>query len=260
MFKQDFSIHTHTSFSDGCNSPEEMIIAAQNTGFKTLGISDHFYAIEHDLPKYIKNIRSAQAKYGINVLVGAEIDRPTPSMLEKLYKIKRTYGFDYFIAALHTVPFQGAEYYVGNNQFTNIIQCDEYQKQYWTLLSELSSDVFDIIAHLDLIKISGVKTEHRFTEEIKRALSLFKKNNQIVEINTKFSLTENQPSDTILAQIAKLGIPIIFSSDAHINNKIGYRFNEEIIRTTQSVPLLKHINTTETFIKFLNQRKNLCSR
>lgn len=216
-------------------------------GFKTLGISDHFYAIEHNLPNYI---RTAQIKYDITVLIGVEIDRPNPSMLDKLYKIKRLYGFDYFIAALHTVPFQNTEYYVGNKQYINITQTYEYQERYWSLLSELACDVFDVIAHMDLIKISGVKTEPLFVEKIQEALSSFKQHNQIVEINTKFSLEENQPSDTILEQISKLDIPVIFSSGAHISNKIGYRFNEERLRTTQSIPLLRHINTIKSLLDF----------
>ena len=39
---QNFSLHTHTIGFDGKNTVEEMVRAAQNIGFKKLGISNHF--------------------------------------------------------------------------------------------------------------------------------------------------------------------------------------------------------------------------
>ena len=41
MIKQDF--HVHTTYSDGNNSPEEMILAAIDKGMAKIGISDHSY-------------------------------------------------------------------------------------------------------------------------------------------------------------------------------------------------------------------------
>ncbi|MDO4207467.1 MAG: PHP domain-containing protein, partial [Lachnospiraceae bacterium] len=41
MTKQDF--HVHTTYSDGDNSPEEMILAAIDKGMTKIGISDHSY-------------------------------------------------------------------------------------------------------------------------------------------------------------------------------------------------------------------------
>ena len=38
-----FDLHTHTTFSDGRNSPEEMVLSAIGMGMSTLGISDHSY-------------------------------------------------------------------------------------------------------------------------------------------------------------------------------------------------------------------------
>ena len=35
--------HVHTTFSDGENTPEEMVLAAIKKGLKEIGISDHSY-------------------------------------------------------------------------------------------------------------------------------------------------------------------------------------------------------------------------
>ncbi len=38
---QNFSLHTHTTFSDGRNSISEMVEQAKKLGWKAIGISDH---------------------------------------------------------------------------------------------------------------------------------------------------------------------------------------------------------------------------
>ena len=42
MIREDF--HTHTTYSDGKGSPEEMIRAALRAGMRRIGFSDHSYA------------------------------------------------------------------------------------------------------------------------------------------------------------------------------------------------------------------------
>ena len=44
-----FDLHTHTFFSsDACNSPEEMIEAAQRRGLSGIAITDHNTCEAHD--------------------------------------------------------------------------------------------------------------------------------------------------------------------------------------------------------------------
>ena len=42
-----FNYHTHTTFSDGKNTPEEIVNFAIEKGLKALGFSDHAFT-EHD--------------------------------------------------------------------------------------------------------------------------------------------------------------------------------------------------------------------
>ena len=48
---QDFTLHCHTTFSDGKNTLEEMVVAAKKKGFGKIGISDHLI--------FHKNIRQS---------------------------------------------------------------------------------------------------------------------------------------------------------------------------------------------------------
>jgi predicted metal-dependent phosphoesterase TrpH len=60
-------LHTHTSYSDGFYTPEELIGKAKNAGIDIIGISDH------DNVKGISEAVEAGKKVGIEVIPGLEI-------------------------------------------------------------------------------------------------------------------------------------------------------------------------------------------
>ena len=82
MKKQD--LHTHTTYSDGKNTPEEMVLAAVCAGLDAIGISDHAYtAIDESycikkekISAYVAEISALKEKYKgkIEVLCGIEQD------------------------------------------------------------------------------------------------------------------------------------------------------------------------------------------
>jgi len=87
------NLHTHTTYSDGQNTPEELIRKAGTAGLEVIGISDHgFYnqtrhLDEKSLPRYIEFLRLlGKGIPGIEVKIGLEINtaRPTGIDPEKL--------------------------------------------------------------------------------------------------------------------------------------------------------------------------------
>jgi HisJ family histidinol phosphate phosphatase len=74
-------LHNHTTWSDGDDSPEEIIENAIKNGIALLGISDHYAtskcnSVEPDrLISYIEDITNLKEKYKdkINILIGIEI-------------------------------------------------------------------------------------------------------------------------------------------------------------------------------------------
>ena len=77
---EKINLHTHTSFCDGKNSPEEMILSAIQKGFTALGFSGHslfpFARSWHIAPRefslYEKEILRLKEKYSsqIQILLG----------------------------------------------------------------------------------------------------------------------------------------------------------------------------------------------
>ncbi len=66
--------HTHTTFSDGRNSVEENVRAAEAAGIECVAITDHFNGDEHraTLPRRIEAVRMADAESPIKVIMGLE--------------------------------------------------------------------------------------------------------------------------------------------------------------------------------------------
>lgn len=48
---QNFSYHTHTVFSDGHNTIEEMLDRAEELGWREIGISDHLIVHQKYYPQ-----------------------------------------------------------------------------------------------------------------------------------------------------------------------------------------------------------------
>lgn len=76
------NLHTHTTFCDGKNSPEEMVLSAISKGFSVLGFSGHGYTsydlsyCMKDMGGYISTVNMLKEKYKdkIEIYLGVEED------------------------------------------------------------------------------------------------------------------------------------------------------------------------------------------
>ena len=135
------------------------------------------------------------------------------------------YDFDYIIGSVHKVnkwPVDHPDYKDAYNDW-NI---KHLYKEYFSIVeSMVKSELFDIIGHIDLIKIFDNKLpENDIDEIIKNLLLIIKENNIVVEINTNgFNKPVNEfyPSDHILEKIIEMNIPVTFGSDAHNSDRVG---------------------------------------
>ena len=96
------NLHTHTTYCDGKNSPEEMVLDAISAGFDVLGFSGHSYTSfdesycmsREQTQAYQAEIRALAEKYKnrIRILCGIEQDR---------YGDDEPDGYDYAIGSVH---------------------------------------------------------------------------------------------------------------------------------------------------------------
>ena len=236
-------LHMHTTFSDGKNTPEEMVQEAIRKGLDTVGISDHCpgdpsgMSLE-DTAGYRAEIDRLKQKYAgqIRVLCGMEQDMLT-----------KDFGkYDYTIGSVHwlTMPDghhisvdwtpeklrEGAAKYFGGDMIA-------LAEAYYETVSRVA-DVTgcDIIGHFDLVtKFTetdpAIDTrDPRYVQAWQRAADILLKTGKPFEINmgamARGYRTEPYPAKDIRDYIRAHGGKLIMSSDAHAKENITYGFKE----------------------------------
>jgi DNA polymerase (family 10) len=99
--------HCHTVWSDGQNTVEEMVLAAQARGYRYLGISDHSHSLgvanglsRERLLEQAEEIRSVSNALGFPVLRGSEVEVRRDGSLD--FDDQTLHGLDAVIASTHS--------------------------------------------------------------------------------------------------------------------------------------------------------------
>lgn len=101
-------VHTHSTYSDGRNTIEEMAAAAQALGYEYLALSDHSEKLKiargvsrEDLLKKIKHIEGLNKKLkGFRILCGSEVEIDSDGNLD--YNEDTLARLDFVIASVHS--------------------------------------------------------------------------------------------------------------------------------------------------------------
>lgn len=256
MILSDF--HTHTTFSDGKNSAEEMVLHAISMGLKTIGISDHasgdndYSMKKEDILPYRAEIARLKERYSgrIEILCGIELDADGIDAAE---------AYDYAIASVHHMT-------VGDRDFCIDLSVEETRRMiqegfggdfdslaeayYEKLTAYALRSGANIVGHFDLLtKFSEVGVPFdaespRYQAAWRSALSALG-NKLVFEINTgaisRGYRSEPYPTSPILTELQKMGGKVLLSGDAHQTESLCAHFDEAQKR------LLAHGFTTAGF-------------
>jgi len=241
-------LHNHTPL---CNHAEgqmhEYIQKAIDSSTKYLGFSDHApmdfdpeYRMKFEqMKEYEEEVLQNREKYKgkIEILLGYEVDYLQGHIDKRVLNA----DVDYLIGSVHFLEGWGFDNpeFIGEWESQDIDEI--WQKYFDTIEAMAKSKLFDIVGHLDLIKVFKFMPNGEITLMAKNALESIKKSDMVLELNVagyRKDVKESYPSKTLLREAFKLGIPITFGSDAHKPEQVGL-FNSEI--TT----LAKEIGYTE---------------
>ena len=256
MILSDF--HTHTRFSDGKNTPEEMVLHAISMGLSSIGISDHAsgdndYSMKKEgiLP-YRAEIARLKEKYEgqIEILCGIELDADG---------IDKAEYYDYAIASVHHMTVSGKEYCIdlSVDETRRMLKegfggdFDSLAEAYYEKLTEYAlCSGANIVGHFDLLtKFSEVgipfdSESPRYRAAWRAALSALA-DKLVFEINTgaisRGYRTAPYPAPPILTELQALGGKVLLSGDAHSTSAICAHFDDAQKR------LLAHGFTTAGF-------------
>ena len=144
---------------------------------------------------------------------------------------------DYLIGSVHFLEGWGFDNpeFIGRWEEQDI---DEIWQKYFDTIEEMAkSNLFDIVGHLDLIKVFKFMPKGDIILMAKNALEAIKASNMVIELNIagyRKDVQEPYPSKELLKEAYALEIPITFGSDAHKPEQVAL-FNSEIITLAKEV-------------------------
>ena len=238
--------HVHTTYCDGINTPEEIILAAIDKGMSGLGFSGHSYTpfdtdycmtLENEA-LYFKEINFLKDKYRdkIKIYCGIEQDYYSPPI---------SYPYDYVIGSVHYIKCKNKYITIDLSEDILVTAVSEFwsgdfyalaEKYFETVTQMVKKTKPDIIGHFDIVtkfnegnKLFSEKNE-RFVKAYKKAV------NEIIPYNIPFEINTGvvsrgyksvpYPSTEIIEYIKSCGGRFVLSSDSHSKDTLCFDFEK----------------------------------
>ena len=237
--------HTHTTYCDGADTPEELVLEAIRLGCPEIGFSGHSHLREDacsmseaDTLAYCREVTRLKETYADRIAVRLGIEQDIFSEIDRSL-------FDYVIGAVHYVEKEGALFAVDDGRETLISTVntafggDFYAcaEAYYELVGSLYERTgCNVIAHFDLITKYNEgnalfdSKDPRYLAAADRALERLMACPVLLEVNTgamaRGYRTEPYPAPRYRQRWLDAGKELIFSSDCHDRRFLLYGFEE----------------------------------
>lgn len=235
--------HTHTTYCDGKNTPEEIVLYAIEKGISSIGFSGHGYTpfdlryCMKDTIGYIEEISRLKNKYGkkIEIYCGVE---------EDAFSYVNRENFDYIIGSSHYFHVQDKYYPIDSNYdyFKKCLELFDYdvitlaKTYYRTFVSYITDRKPDIVGHFDVITKFDEIDKQLFlnnTQYLKLAQEYIKiaaQSDVFFEVNTGAMARGVRKTpylgESLLHILKTQGGKVILSSDCHSIELLNYYFDE----------------------------------
>lgn len=241
------NLHTHTTYVDGKDTPEEMVLEAIKRGFDSIGFSEHSYLEYSTYPnqltaekmaRYKEEVALLKQKYKdkIGIFCGLEYD---------FYSDIDTDGFDYLIGSVHYLDWggvistfdrglDGTLDYIKNNFSGDSLA---FARKYFETVSRLPErKKFDIVGHFDLISKNAELGSFIDTSDKKylsygfEAIHALRGKIPLFEVNVSAMARGYRrvpyPQIEFLKEFNRLGFGAVITSDCHDKSYLDLHFDE----------------------------------
>lgn len=253
------NVHTHTNFSDGRDSVEQMVEAAIARGFVSLGFSDHgMMAIDPAgmtrEADYRAEVRRVKEKYAgqFEIALGYEHDYAA--------KDNELHHYEYLIESVHWLQKDGMSAPIDSSAarlqqaIDEMYSGDPYAmcRDYFDCVCRSVTEFrCDVVGHIGLVTKFNEHNEMfdaadpRYVKPAMDAVALSAEKDLLVEINTgamsRGYRTTPYPSPDLLKLLKEKGGRITITSDCHRAEWIDFAFD-------QAIDLAKHCGFKEAWI------------
>ncbi|NHI94202.1 MAG: histidinol-phosphatase HisJ [Candidatus Lokiarchaeota archaeon] len=218
--------------------PEEFLLKKLPKKFHHLiPIEDYSMNME-EFPQYVDQVLYLKEKYQdeISIKLGVEFDF-LPKEREFIENQINKYEFDYIYGSIHQIFMENKPFAFDDSRFMKMYEdydIDDCYEVYFSSLKELiSSNLFDVASHLDLIKKYNKRPNdlNNYRKIITQIILTLEKYGQVIELNTagaRKPAKEFYPEDFILKEAHEHGIEFTLGSDAHHPEEVGHKFDVAI--------------------------------
>ncbi len=241
------NLHIHSTWSDGKNTPRELIEEAIKRGFDSIGFSEHSYMYFSpsfkqfyisDMEPHKQEIRALKEEYRdkIDIFCGLEFEYYSRVPLD---------GYDYLIGSLHYLDIDGRilgfdrkldevqtyvrEHFAGDGM--------AFAEKYFEILCHLpEKGDFDILGHFDVLTKHNEEagfvdtTDPKYIRMGVEAIHSLKGKIPLFEVNTgaiaRGYRTTPYPQMEFLQEFRKCGFGAVISSDCHNKDFLDCHFAE----------------------------------
>ncbi len=227
----DYHLHT-ARCGHASGSMQEYLNTARFRGVKEVGFADHVYLYwqpadqrdpeyamaEEEMSHYIADVLALKKQNpDLTIKLGLEVDYIS-GQEAAAQEIISSLPLDYVLGSVHYLAdwsFDNIEYI---NRYQEYDLMDLYQRYFDAVCAAAASGLFDVIAHVDLIKKFGFRPQGDLSRLYQKAARTFAESGVCVEVNTaglRVPARELYPAAELLQQMNKYKVPVTIGSDAH---------------------------------------------
>ena len=224
-------LHTHPIAHGTGSYKKEFLLGfvhkAKEKGIQHLGFTDHDRYLE--LIDFTVGEKLKEDNAGVQIYLGLEVDYSP----EKEHEIKERlikYPLDYVIGSVHRIGDWACDIPEQKDRYAEWDVDQLYDSYFQLLMQAASSDLFQIIGHLDLIKIFNYRPKRDIFHWVEPCLRVIQEHDLTVEVNAAGlykPVGEIYPEERIIKRCFELNIPVTISSDAHEAKQVG-RINKDL--------------------------------
>lgn len=240
----DYHVHTPRC-GHATGRMEEYVEAAIAAGLAEIGFSDHLpmywlpperrdrsvaMAME-ELEEYVADVLRLRERYPeIPIRLGVEADY-IPGREEDLARLLEPYPWDYVIGSVHFIGDWGFDNPAEVRRFAEWNLSDLYARFFALEIQAARSGLFDIMAHIDLVKKFGHRPETDLRPVYREVAAALAQAGVAVELSTaglRKPVGEVYPHPDLLAECCRHGVPIVINSDAHSPEEVAWGFADAL--------------------------------